>query len=158
VSVVSLRRATADDLDAIMAIEHATFPTDAWSPEMMAAELASVHGHYLVVTDDAGALVAYAGLSAPRGSGQADIQTIAVVPSARRRGLARELMGLLTVEAEARGADDLFLEVRADNPPAQTLYAALGFESIAVRPHYYQPDDVDAIVMRRTLAPQEAGG
>ena len=38
--------------------------------------------------------------------------------------------------------------MRADNPGAQALYRELGFEEIGVRPHYYQPDDVDAIVMR----------
>ena len=42
----------------------------------------------------------------------------------------------------------MLLEVRADNPAAQALYAQHGFEAIAVRPRYYQPDDVDAVVMR----------
>jgi ribosomal protein S18 acetylase RimI-like enzyme len=51
-------------------------------------------------------------------------------------------------EAATRGASEIFLEVRADNPGAQALYCSFGFEEIAVRPRYYQPDDVDAIVMR----------
>jgi ribosomal protein S18 acetylase RimI-like enzyme len=58
---------------------------------------------------------------------------------------------VLLVEAAARGADDVLLEVRADNPTAQRLYERHGFEAIAVRPRYYQPDDVDAIVMRREV-------
>ena len=56
-----------------------------------------------------------------------------------------------------RGAARLFLDVRADNPGAQTLYEALGFEPIAVRPGYYQPDNVDAVVMRHTLVPPAPG-
>ena len=35
-----------------------------------------------------------------------------------------------------------------DNPGAQALYLSLGFEQIAERPGYYQPDNVDALVMR----------
>jgi ribosomal protein S18 acetylase RimI-like enzyme len=41
--------------------------------------------------------------------------------------------------------------VRADNPNAKSVYQSLGFEQIAVRAHYYQPDDVAAIVMRYTI-------
>ena len=45
---MTLRAATPDDLDAIMAIEHRSFPTDAWSSQAMALELASPHGLYPV--------------------------------------------------------------------------------------------------------------
>ncbi|HIE62480.1 MAG TPA: ribosomal-protein-alanine N-acetyltransferase, partial [Microbacterium sp.] len=48
---MSIRPATADDLAAIMAIERASFPSDAWSEAMMAGELASPHGSYLVVEE-----------------------------------------------------------------------------------------------------------
>ena len=147
-----LRRATAADLDAIMAIETAMFPTDAWSPAMMAAEIDGPHGHYLVAQADDGGIDGYAGLLAPRGSVQADIQTIAVVDRARRRGLGRTLMLELLDEARHREATEVFLEVRADNPGARALYESLGFAEIAVRPNYYQPDGVDAVIMRRAEA------
>ena len=134
---VLLRDADLGDLEAIMALEAATFPTDAWSREMMAAELAAAHTRYLVaVAGDA--IVGYAGLSAPEGATQADIQTIAVDAGHRRLG----------VGTRARHVDDVLLEVRADNPDAQRLYERHGFTAIAVRPRYYQPDNVDAIVMR----------
>ena len=150
-AVAGLRRATTRDLDAIMAIERSVFVTGAWSRALMRAELAAVHSYYLVVEHGA-RLVAYAGLRAARGAKDADIQTIAVAPAARRRGLGRALMTEMIDEAAARGARNLFLEVRDDNPNAQRLYTSLGFEAIAVRPHYYQPDDVDAVVMRLTLS------
>lgn len=144
----SLRRATPADLEPIMAIETAMFPTDAWSPAMMAAELGGPHGYYLVALAEDDGVDGYAGLLAPDGSGQTDIQTIAVVERARRRGLGRTLLLALLNEARRRGATEVFLEVRADNPGARALYAALGFAEIAVRPNYYQPDGVDAIIMR----------
>jgi ribosomal-protein-alanine N-acetyltransferase len=57
----------------------------------------------------------------------------------------------LLAEAKSRGAREVFLEVRADNPNARSLYDSLGFEEIAVRARYYQPDGVDAQIMRVTL-------
>ena len=147
----SLRRAAESDLEAIMSLETSIFVTDAWSPALMRAELSAAHSYYLVAEDD-GEVVAYAGLRAVTGATDADIQTIAVAPAARRRGLGRELMVTMIGEAARRGARELFLEVRDDNPNAQRLYDSLGFDAIAVRPHYYQPDDVDAIVMKLDLA------
>jgi ribosomal-protein-alanine acetyltransferase len=148
----TLRRATVADLDAIMRLETATFGTDAWSPDTMRAELAGRHGYYLVAEGEALDLIdGYAGLLAPARSGQADIQTIAVAPHARRRGLGRALMLALLDEARHRGATEVFLEVRADNPNAEALYLSLGFEQIGVRPKYYQPDGVDAHVMKAVL-------
>ncbi|MEO6532521.1 MAG: ribosomal protein S18-alanine N-acetyltransferase [Pseudolysinimonas sp.] len=152
----SIRRATLDDLDAIMRLETSTFGSDAWSRGSMRAELGSRHGYYLVAetgetSHPDAAIAGYAGLLAPAGSGQADIQTIAVAPEARRHGLGRALMVALLDEARLRTAAEVFLEVRADNPDAQGLYASLGFEQIAVRPQYYQPDGVDAHIMRLDL-------
>jgi len=152
-----LRRATVDDLDAIMALEERLFATDAWSRPTMAAEIADRNGYYLVAfpPDAPTRIDAYAGLRAPRSQPQADIQTIAVSETARRQGLGRVLMLSLIAEARDRGATEVFLEVRADNPGAQSLYSGLGFEAIAVRPKYYQPDGVDAIIMRLTIVEPE---
>ncbi|MDF2560315.1 MAG: ribosomal-protein-alanine acetyltransferase [Microbacterium sp.] len=143
---MTLRDATVEDLDAIMAIEDRSFPTDAWSRETMAAELASVHGRYLVDEHD-GAIIGYGGVRALRGSADADIQTIALLAEHRGQGRGRALLRALLAAAAERGAREVFLEVRADNPAAEGLYLAEGFEEIGRRPRYYQPDDVDAIVM-----------
>ncbi len=152
-AIASIRRAALDDLDAIMELETSTFASDAWSRGTMRAELVSPHGYYLVAdATPGGAIAGYAGLLAAADSGQADIQTIAVAPGARRHGLGRALMVALIDEARRRQAVDVFLEVRADNPNAQTLYTSLGFAQIAVRPHYYQPDGVDARIMRLELS------
>ncbi len=150
-----LRRAHPSDLDAIMAIEGSTFGTDAWTSTGMSSELANAQTYYLVAhrPEFPSVIEGYAGLFAPRGAQQGDIQTIAVAASARRTGLGRLLMLALITEARERGVEQVFLEVRADNPGAQKLYDALGFERIAVRTAYYQPDGVDAIVMRLPVDP-----
>jgi ribosomal-protein-alanine N-acetyltransferase len=151
--VFELRVATLADLDAIMALETSTFGSDAWSAASMGSELASRHTHYLVAFDpaDPESLAGYGGLLAPKNSGDGDIQTLAVAEQARGKGLGRGLVTALLLEAKSRGAREVFLEVRADNPVARSLYDSLGFEQIAVRARYYQPDGVDAHIMRVTL-------
>ena len=49
---------------------------------------------------------------------------------------------------EAPRVRDVFLEVRADNPAAQSLYERAGFSVITRRRGYYQPSGTDALVMR----------
>ncbi|WP_417508049.1 ribosomal protein S18-alanine N-acetyltransferase [Microbacterium sp.] len=147
---MTIRLATPDDLDAIMAIENASFPRDAWSSEAMAAELATEYSHYIVDEEDDG-IIGYAGLRSIRGSADADIQTIALIEARRGEGRGRAMLRTLLAEASARRAREVFLEVRADNPAAEALYLSEGFEEIGRRPRYYQPDDVDAIVMKVKL-------
>ena len=97
-------------------------------------------------------LLGYAGLLAPKGGEQGDVQTIAVAPAARGLGLGRGLMHALITEARRRGIAELFLEVRADNAIARSLYRSLGFEEIGVRPRYYR-HGIDAVMMRLTVPP-----
>ena len=144
---MSVRAATGDDLAAIMAIERASFAGDAWSEAAMAADIASPHNFY-VVTERAGRIVGYAGLRAPAGSKDADIQTIALDEAARGGGRGRTLLTTLLAEADRRGLREVFLDVRADNPVAQSLYVSEGFVEIGRRPNYYPDGPTDAIVMR----------
>uniref|UniRef100_A0A942SXN9 Ribosomal protein S18-alanine N-acetyltransferase n=1 Tax=Neobacillus citreus TaxID=2833578 RepID=A0A942SXN9_9BACI len=156
-----LRPAHPQDLDDIMWLEHVSFPTDAWSASQMSGELYSPHGYYVVVetTDDgAPTIVGYAGLSSLAGNPVADVQTIAVSADHRGQGIGRALFTELLAEAARRGVREVFLEVRADNPVAQSMYTRFGFEHIATRPRYYQPDGVDAWVMRAELAPAAGPG
>lgn len=142
-----IRPATPADVDAVMRIETDVFAPDDWSRDTMSRELDSEHTRYLVASSADSDVVAYAGVLAPSRSTDADIQTIAVRSDARGRGLGRELVRRLVGLAAARGAREVFLEVRSDNPVARGLYEQLGFTELGVRPHYYR-DGADAVVMR----------
>lgn len=142
--------ATEADLFEIMALETACFGSDAWSEQNMHLELVSHHTHYFTVRSEE-RLVAFAGLSKVGSSDQSDVQTIAVDTDFRGQKLGLELMQKLLETAVAAGAKETFLEVRADNPSAIGLYQKLGFEQIDVRRGYYQPDGVDALIMRLDL-------
>jgi ribosomal-protein-alanine N-acetyltransferase len=61
------------------------------------------------------------------------------------------LLDAALAEARARGADEIFLEVRNSNAPARALYGSRGFKEVGRRPNYYRRPVEDAIVLRRTL-------
>lgn len=150
-AIFSIRAARESDLNEIMTLENKCFRSDAWSRDLMHGELNAVHTHYFVLVGSEHQIVGYAGLSKQNSSKQADVQTIAVSSEFRGRGLGRKLMNQLLSQATNLGATEVFLEVRADNPPAINLYQDLGFEQIDVRKNYYFPDGVDALIMRLVL-------
>ncbi|MEU8316781.1 ribosomal protein S18-alanine N-acetyltransferase [Nonomuraea sp. NPDC048881] len=140
---------TQADLPAVMAIEQATFPLDAWSEGMMRGELADMprSRHYVVALAD-DEIVGYSGIAVA--SDQADVQTIAVLEKHQGTGIGSAMLTELLAEARRRGAREIFLEVRADNPRAQAVYRHFEFEEIGIRRRYYD-DGTDAIMMRRKL-------
>ena len=77
--------------------------------------------------------------------GEAEILTLAVEPSARRRGLGR---ALLDQALAATAGSPLFLEVAADNAVARALYGAAGFTECGRRTGYYGAGR-DALVLRQ---------
>ena len=145
----SLRPMTAADLTEVHRLETALFPVDAWPLQMFRDELAHADTRaYYVAEDGDGRIIGYAGLMCVLPI--ADVQTIAVVPEREGAGVGSRLLTLLIEEARRRGAADVLLEVRRDNPRAQRLYQWFGFRQIHVRPRYYR-DGVDALIMQLPL-------
>ncbi len=137
------------DLPALAALERDLFAHDAWAEPTWWAELAGrPRRDYLVLTDADGVL-GYAGLD--HGGEVADVMTIAVAPRAQGRGFGRLLLAELEERAQTRGAAHVILEVRADNVAALGLYERSGYAVLSTRRRYYQPGDVDAVVMRKSL-------
>jgi ribosomal-protein-alanine N-acetyltransferase len=155
VSVVAptLRELHWTDLPALAALERDLFAHDAWAEPTWWAELAGrPRREYLVLTDSDGVL-GYAGLD--HGGEVADVMTIAVAPRAQGHGFGRLLLDELEQRASIRGAANVILEVRADNLAALGLYERSGYAVLSTRRRYYQPGDVDAVVMRKSV--QEKG-
>jgi len=126
-------------------IEAQLFGDERWSAAMFWNELANAH-YYLVALDE-GQVVGYAGLSVT--GAEAWVQNIAVRKDRQRRGIGKALLEALLVEADRRGARPVLLEVAVDNATAQRLYDRYGFAPVGVRRGYYQPSNMDAVVMRR---------
>ena len=143
-----IRLATHDDLPAIVALEREIFPEDAWPREMFRDEIERPD-NVLLVAENADHIIGYAAAQCLEGNDVADIHTIAIIATERGSGHGATLLDALVDWCHERGATAFMLEVRADNTVAQSLYRARGFEPIAVRPGYYQPAGIDAIVMRK---------
>ncbi|MFJ9540352.1 ribosomal protein S18-alanine N-acetyltransferase [Streptomyces sp. NPDC101225] len=141
------------DIDRVLGLEKELFPEDAWSRGMFWSELAHARGpgatrRYLVAENADGRMVGYAGVAC---SGDlADIQTIAVARDQWGTGLGGLLLTELLKAATAFECAEVMLECRIDNIRAQKLYERFGFEAIGFRRGYYQPGNVDALVMRLT--------
>ncbi|WDT55873.1 ribosomal protein S18-alanine N-acetyltransferase [Streptomyces sp. G7(2002)] len=140
------------DIPPVLELERELFPEDAWSPGMFWSELAHARGPYAtrryLVAEQDGRLVGYGGLAAVDGTG--DIQTIATARDQWGTGLGARLLTELLGAATDFECHEVLLEVRVDNLRAQRLYERFGFEPIGFRRGYYQPGNVDALVMRRT--------
>ena len=147
----ALRDMTAADVPAVHELEQRLFPVDAWPLQMFFDELAQRETRRYLVAELGGRIIGYAGLMCIEPI--ADIQTIAVVPEQEGNGIGSALLTELIRESRRRQAEDVLLEVRADNPRAQQLYRRFGFEQIHTRPRYYR-DGVDALIMRLPLDPE----
>ena len=75
------------------------------------------------------------------------VMTLAVEPSARRQGIASELVHYMLAFGRAQGATRAILEVRASNLAARGLYEQMGFRQTAMRAKYYSNPTEDAILM-----------
>ncbi len=149
----TLRDMAFEDIETIGRLENELFPTDAWPLEMFYTEFFQPDTRRYIVVEVDGEAIGYAGLMVVDVT--ADIQTIGVLPRFEGRGIGRAMLAELLDEARRRGADNVMLEVRADNPRAQVLYTRFGFEKIHTRKKYYR-DGVDAWVMRLVL-PADGG-
>ncbi|MEY8841737.1 GNAT family N-acetyltransferase, partial [Cribrihabitans sp. XS_ASV171] len=86
---------------------------------------------------------------------EAELLTIATLPTYQRQGRARTVMSAWQTAAREGGAERAFLDVAADNSPAIALYEACGYETCGRRKGYYRRENaesVDAIVMQRDLS------
>ena len=133
---MSLRPATAADVDALAALEADLFDADAWTPASVEAEVTAGR---VLVADDAG----LSGYVVTLAAGDVlDLMRIAVRQDRRRHGLAHALL-------EAASTDRrMLLEVSERNAGAIAFYAAEGFTEIARRDRYYR-DGSAAVVMER---------
>lgn len=147
-----LRDLTEQDLEWVAEQERCIFGAGAWSESLIREDFLYGMKRYRGAEID-GELVGYAiyGYDGDAFS----LMNLAVIPEARGRGVARAFMDDFLVEAASVHEPVQWLEVAIDNEAAIALYRAYGFEDVRVRKGYYQPGNIDAIVMRRRTPPAE---
>jgi ribosomal-protein-alanine N-acetyltransferase len=135
----------------LLAALHAGCFAEAWSAGSLAAMLATpgTFGLLAVGGGEPAGFILVRGLA-----DEAEILSLGVLPAARRRGLARRLLGAATARLAEAGVGRLLLEVAEDNAAALALYESAGFARVGRRPGYYRhgPRLTAALIMARPVA------
>lgn len=129
----------------VAALEKICF-SDPWSENSVAGELSNSLSCWLVCVEN-DTVLGYVG--AQTVLGETDMMNLAVIPQARRRGIAESLILNLVEELKKQDSYCLSLEVRASNAPARALYEKLGFAQVGRRPNYYRNPKEDALILRK---------
>ena len=143
----SIRRARAADAPRIATLERACFG-DPWS-EASFREAIDAAWSFVLVADEDGVVIGY--LVGRDVAGTGEVLNLATDPARRRQGIARVLLEAGLEELGSRGANEVFLEVRESNRPAQMLYREAGFRPVGMRAKYYRNPSEDALVLRLGL-------
>lgn len=141
---------TADDLDAVWALECEVFPYP-WSRANFADSLASGYDCW-TLRDAGGAVAGYYLLM--YALDEAHLLDVALARRYHAQGLGRLLLDQIVARARARGMASIFLEVRPSNVRALAVYQRFGYEQVGRRKAYYPAgagQREDAIVMRLGL-------
>jgi [ribosomal protein S18]-alanine N-acetyltransferase len=143
-----------EDLDAVLAIERASF-TNPWSRQAFLYELKDNRVARLWVArvaDESGCPIVVGYLCLWLIADEVHVTNFAVEPLRRQRGIGRHLMGTLLEHYRRNGATRAGLEVRVGNASARRLYEAFGFRSVGLRKGYYFDTGEDALLMEAPLA------
>ena len=161
---VQIRPAVAQDVDALVALENASFDGDRLSRRQFRYMLARAQAVLLVATEPAPAAGAPAATALPpllgyvlvlfnRATSVARLYSIAVDARARGRGVGKTLVA--AAERATWDADRAYLrlEIRRDNTASQRLFQGLGYRRFGVLSNYYQ-DHMEALRYEKQLAPR----
>ena len=141
VAALRIRPAALADLAALAALEAGAFE-EPWTAEAIASYWQGPGAQGWLAESADGELFRVV----PEAQ-EAELLRIATEPAWRRRQVASRLLAVALTTLD-RQSIDTFLEVRADNRPAQELYRRLGFEYQNKRRSYY-PDGCDAWIYHR---------
>jgi ribosomal-protein-alanine N-acetyltransferase len=148
-----IRRLGLDDVDRIYEIEQMAYPFP-WTRGIFVDCLRAGYAFFgLQMGKD---LAGYTVLN--WAAGEAHLLNLCIHPDWQHRGYGSLLLEYAINHVARHGNNMIFLEVRASNLRAATLYQKRGFNIIGHRPSYYQAGEgrEDAIVMRLELRSEKA--
>lgn len=149
-----IRPTTPADLDALEALESIAF-SDPWNRAMLEEALVS-RGAVAMVAEASERIVG--SVMARAVAGEGEILSLSVDPARRRSGLGRALLAAAVDVMADRGVIDVWLEVRASNHAAISLYQQAGFVAAGIRRGYYRRPTEDAVVLRLDLSASRGAG
>ena len=147
--MITYREMISLDIPVLAGLEKEIYPESPWSAAQFREELSGVPRtrKYLVALESQ-EIVGYGGVALA--GDVADIHTLTVIPSFRRKGIATQILKELESWAISKGIKDFMLEMREGNLEAQPLYEKYGYQVISRRDNYYAPG-VHALIMRKEV-------
>ena len=133
------------DLDGVMAVEHACFVNHASRASLEWEARHSDVSRLYVLRHRTGVIVGFC--AAWVVLDELHVNSLAVLPDWRGRGLASGLLAAVLEASREEGARRATLEVRASNVAARALYERSGFVQTAVRRGYYTDPPEDALIL-----------
>lgn len=150
--MIRVREAVTADLPRMMEIGRHAVTAAQWS--LRHYEQAFSSGRLVLVIEEGGQVRGF--LVANSQAGEWEIENIAVIGEARRRGLGSHLLGEFLHQIRSNGASEVFLEVRESNLPARSLYEKWAFIEAGRRKAYYQDPPEDAVILKFSFAIQSS--
>jgi ribosomal-protein-alanine acetyltransferase len=148
---VNIRLADRSDIPRLLVLDQSSPTAAHWTTQQYEAALRSHDApERLVLVAEAGDQV-IAFLVARHVAVEWELENIVVDAVARRTGLGRGLLDSLVLRARETKSEAVFLEVRASNLSAKTLYESAGFVQTAIRKTYYTSPAEDAVLYRLEL-------
>jgi ribosomal-protein-alanine N-acetyltransferase len=132
---MKIDRITDDDIRKLVRLEERAFTVGPYSVDMLRYAL-SESGDMAFKVEDEKEIIAYI-MACPLSESSLDIESIAVDPEHRGKGLAKALFQHIEDIAKQRGYEKIVLEVREHNREAIGLYEKLGFKKTEFLKNYY---------------------
>jgi ribosomal-protein-alanine N-acetyltransferase len=141
------RAMTLQDISTVMKIESSAY-AHPWSEGNFRDCLSA--GYEMVIIELQQRIIGYGVMSIA--AGEAHLLNLCIHPQKQKRGRGRKLLNHLMQLADQRKASTVYLEVRASNKRACTLYHMAGFNEIGFRSGYYPSGSgrEDAIVFAKS--------
>jgi len=150
--VMQLEPMRLEDLDEVLYIEQASFPSP-WSRNMFLEEMDNRNSRLVVFKMERlviGYICFWVVLD------EAHILNIAVHPEKKHQGVGLIMMAELEALCLKEGLKRIILEVARKNIAARGLYRKCGFRSVGFRKNYYSVTKDDALIMEKYLQPPES--
>lgn len=150
-----LRKMTLEDLPNVIQVELAAYPYP-WTQKNFEDCLGN-NVYTCWVFEVHNKVAGHVVISAARGTGEAHILNICVLPGEQGKGWGRKLLEESEWIARQHKAETCFLEVRPSNQAGMNLYQSVGYNEVGLRKGYYPADKgrEDAVVMAKVLFPSE---
>lgn len=144
---MTIKRAERDNIEALECIGRESLQ-EMWSSEALSEAIENPQAICLVAEKQQSI---YGFLLFFHAAEEGEIELFAVAEKHRNQGAGNALLQQLFKESRQKKIRKIFLEVRQSAEPAKKVYQHNGFQTVGMRPRFYEHPEEDACVMCRKM-------